>query len=62
MHSDINWAQPSADDLAYLKSLPASEFRALYRDMLEAAGGSKTSAKTIDDIWKEALKRASSAA
>ena len=61
-HVDINWARPSADDLAYLRALPADEFRRLYRDMLKAAAASATTSESIEDIWKEALKRAASAA
>jgi hypothetical protein len=61
-HDQINWARPSADDLDYLRSLSAEEFKALYREMLEAAASSGATADTVEDIWKEALKRATSAA
>lgn len=61
-HDQINWARPSADDLDYLRGLSAEEFKALYREMLDAAAKTGATADTMEDIWKEALRRASSAA
>lgn len=58
-HDQINWAQPSADDIAYLQSISAEEHKRLLRDMLDAAAASGETSDRMEDIWREAVRRAS---
>lgn len=58
-HEKINWAAPSEEDIAYLRSLSREEHKQLLRDMLDAASQSGTSSYSMEDIWREALRRAS---
>lgn len=58
----INWAVPSDEDIAYLKSLSREERTSLLLSHLDSVKTRPNSKLTHDDIWQEALSRAKSAA
>jgi hypothetical protein len=58
-YDQINWVRPSAEDIVYLQSISAEEHKRLLRDMLDAAAASGETSDTMEDIWREAVRRAS---
>ncbi len=61
-YKDINWAAPTEEDIAFLRTLSRTQHKALLDEHLKSAKGSGVTERTIDDLWNEALKRAQSAA
>ena len=61
-HKEINWATPSEEDLAYLKSLSEEQYRALLDAAVKDSLISEPGKMTHEQIWQEALRRSRQAA
>jgi len=52
-----SWAAPTADDIAVFKSLTEAQRAELVRREVQKGIESGVSDKTMEDVWREALRR-----
>ncbi len=61
-HSEINWVNPTPEDLVYLRSLSYEEHSELLKEVCDAAGAKGISKRSLDEILEAVEKKATQVA